>query len=1181
MSEQSITARLGLADLAPDASPLAIASHGQAQAALPQASVWVGANAGSGKTKVLIDRVARLLLKGAEPTSILCVTYTKAAASEMQDRLFRRLGEWCVMPADRLRRELAALQHCEEATLDDEVVGGARELFAQALETPGGLRIETIHAFCGRVLRRFPLEAGVAPGFSELDDVDAGELWNRAFRALGRRIARGDDALLQAARLVAEAGGKGLETLRALDARRADIAAFIDRLGGLEPALEALRETLGAPDVSPEKLLERAMGPDLPRADLARAASAYRTGGKRDQDQAELIDLALSDAPLEDRFNALRRIFCKADGDLKSRSYVFSKNTLAANPFLADLFDVDVPQGSELLRLQAVAEAISAARIFERSAALLRLAHVLFADFAARKRARAGLDFDDLIERVKHLFSLSHAAEWVLWKLDGGVDHVLLDEAQDTSPAQWDILSSLTADLFSGATAVRDQIRTLFVVGDRKQSIYSFQGADPENFLAVGQTFELGAADAKLDWLQPALAMSFRSTPDVLRFVDETFDTSLFDGEDPFSIRPPPEADVPRHVSYREGQTGCVELLPLEPKSPQPDPIPWDAPRIAARESSPKVQLGRRIARFVRSEIEAGAAVWEKGERRACRPGDFLILVGKRVGGLFDSILQALKQEGLPVAGADRILLLESLAVQDLLNLVRFALCPDDDLILAEIIKGPFGAFAEKNGVAFLDDDDLFSLAYDRKTSLWRRLQDSADPRHAPLRAFLADALARRGQPAFEFLAHAMERGLHLPKPGWDLVLQRFGGPAREPVTALLDRAAAFDSDRAASLETFLAAIEAQGGELKRELSGPEDEVRVMTVHGAKGLEAPIVILPDTVSGPRADRDGVFFIDAEIDATMQGAPLWVASKKDDVALTAQLRAMAEARALREHRRLLYVALTRARDRLIIAGAHAGKAEGEGRHKKSWYAACHLAMERLAGIGDAVEIENDDELPPILRLGQRHVAARADIAAFAPPAAPDWLRTPAAPDARRRVLAPSAFSHAAVGGEPAPFAPFGPDRSARLRRGRLIHRLFEVLPDLPTENRRQTATDFLARQPDLTPAERAEMLDAAFSVLEHPDFAAVFAPGGLAEAPVIGPAGADILNGRIDRLVITDDAVLLVDFKTDRPAPPDAAGVSPAYIAQMDAYSRILAEAWPKHKVRRLLVWTDGPRLIEV
>ncbi len=1147
------------------------ASDGQRRAALPDHSAWVEANAGSGKTKVLIDRVARLLLRRVEPDSILCVTYTKAAASEMQARLFDRLGDWCVMDAGQLKRKLSELENRTLDAYGDEDIGRARELFAKALETPGGLRIETIHAFCGRVLRRFPLEASIAPGFQELDDDASADLWDQAFRAMGRRVVRGDSALMDAARVAAEAGGgKGLAIVRELLPRRAAIGRYITESGGIDFAIERLRNYTGAPNEDAGAILARAMNDALPREALKAAHSAYLSGGKRDQDQAGHIAMALSNADPLIRFAALQRVYLTQKGELKARGSIFTKGVAASHPVVVDLFDVDPPQGSEVIRLQAVASAINARRLFERSSAILRLAEVLFADFARRKRARGGLDFDDLIETTAALLTRRHAAEWVLWKLDGGINHILLDEAQDTSPAQWRILKAITDDIFAGSGAERDEARTLFVVGDQKQSIYSFQGADPEHFLFQKQTFETNARTADIAFAMPDLAMSFRSSREVLDYVDTVFDHAVFAPDAPFTTAPPDAANQMRHTPYRRHQEGAVELWPLETKAEAQPAMPWDAPQAMENGGSAKARLATRIAQYIRDEINSGAAVWDEGEKRPARPGDFLILVRGRTGGLFDGILQSLKRENIPVAGADRIQLLDSLAVQDLLNLIRFTLCPEDDLTLAEILKGPFGAYTTPQGIGWIDDDQLFAIAHGRKGHLWTALANASQPHFAPVTAFLRDVLARAHQPPYEFLTHAMERGQGLPRPGWELVLSRFGSPAREPVTAIIDRAAAFDADQPPSLQLFLDAIERRGGEVKRELSGPQDEVRVMTVHGAKGLESSIVILPDTTSAHRADRDGLFI-------TEDGAPVWAGPSANDIALSADLRDLEEARSLREHRRLLYVALTRAQDRLIVCGAFAGHPKGAGFAETSWYRACQGAMVRLAESGRAEQLEQADRT--IFRLGlQPTVLGNAETPTLTLAQPPSWLSRPAPLEAATRVLSPSRLTTSA---EPPVISPFGAGRAERLRRGSLIHLLFEVLPDLPVKSRRKAAEEFLKRQPDLTPDARHEMLAAAMGVLEDKQFAGVFAPGGRAEAPVIGQLGSDTINGRIDRLVITDSEILVVDYKTDRPAPATLAGVGDAYIAQMAAYRAVLSQRWPNRPIRCLLVWTDGPQLMEI
>jgi ATP-dependent helicase/nuclease subunit A len=1133
------------------------AVEGQAIAARPDESAWVTANAGSGKTHVLINRVARILLKDVAPHSILCVTYTRAAASEMQTRLFEKLGEWCIMDAEHVRKDLARLEQREPDSYTDEDIGRARELFARALETPGGLRIETIHAFCGRLLRRFPLEAQIAPGFKELDEADAERLMDRTRKKLGARVGSGEQDLMEAARIVWEAGD-GFGAVGALSPHRDVIKQWIDRCEGFKPALKDLQRICGAGEDSSQALLRRALVDEFPRVELMRVLEAVSSAAPG-HDLCDPLRDACTGDDLDARFAAWKSLAYTDKGKLRAKN-PFNASLAKTIPDLAAMLSITGDMGSEIRRIQAAVTAIQARQLYERSAALLRLHDVLTTDYANRKRARASLDFDDLIARSGALLNESFMSQWVLWKLDGGLTHILVDEAQDTSPSQWRIVNALTSDIFAGKSVERKDPRTLFAVGDHKQSIYSFQGADPDHFQEVFQDFHTRAAASETTLNMPALAMSFRSSPEILAYVDAVFDPKKFEGGTPFSKNPPVDGDQPRHTAHRRFEPGCVEVWPLERKDETEEGDAWDAPIVRVEASSPKARLANRIADFVRGEIDRGARVWEKKAQRACRPGDFLILVRGRKGGLFDAILQALKKRRVPVAGADRLLLLESLAVQDLLNLVRFALCPEDDLTLAEILKGPFG----RSGMDSLGDDDLLTIAPERTGTLWRAVQDTASPRFSEVRAFLEDLLRQRDLPAFEFLSHALEEGTGLAAPGWEMLLSRFDAPVREPVAALLDRAAAMD----ASLQIFLSETEQRGGEVKRELSAPQDEVRVMTVHGAKGLQAPIVILPDTTSAVKGDRDGVFLSE-------EGAVLWPGAKINDTLLTMRLRDLASARELHEHRRLLYVALTRAQDRLVICGAALGNAK-DGAGANSWYALCAGAMTDAAERGAAQHVS--DGGPASLRMGDAPPALEAVTSAslLIPP--PGWMFEAAAQEAAAsRMVSPSALGHR----EPAVLSPFGPRQEERLRRGRLIHTLFEALPGADPSVRRAAAERFLKRQKDLTPKARKEIANAVLGVLERPDFADLFGDGGLAEAPVVGQLGEAVINGRIDRLVIRKDAILIIDYKTDRPAPKIAAGVSDAYALQLAAYRAILSEAWPGRPCRCFLVWTDGPQLMEV
>ncbi len=1166
----------------PDSKAYKEAARAQSEAANPAQSVWVVANAGSGKTKVLIDRVARLLLRrvdgrpGAAPDSILCITYTKAAANEMLSRLFSTLGNWSVMEDDLLSRRLADLEQREAGDYSQDDLKAARALFARALETPGGLRIETIHAFCARILRRFPLEAGVFPGFSEIDDNDASELWAHARRETILEAAENNpDDLDMLARASGHDGAlKALDNVRANAQTLRNFAAA--HKGDVSSMEAALRDALKAPQDTPQDLIESAMGAELPVDKLREAAGLLQAGGApKEIKSAKIINDTLNAGTASERLDTYKALFLKAEGQPR-RQNPYNKPTGKTSPELAELLQLADGLGAEPARMFELFEKLKAAESLQKTLALLRVGLPALELYGQMKRQRAVLDFDDLIDRTRALLSTREASEWVLYKLDGGLNHVLIDEAQDTSPAQWELINALVAELFAGQGRERQQEpRTQFVVGDEKQSIFSFQGADPDMFHSERQTFQQRDKSNAL----PEMKMSFRSSPEVLEFVDKVWNRGAAHVQ-PAESNVPVSADETVHTARRANQPGRVELWPVTAHAEEEDdPDAWARPLNARLETSPKARLAKEIAETITKMIKARETVWEeipgdakrRWQRRACKPEDILILVRERTGGLFDMLIAALKREGLPVAGADRLVLSNHIGVQDCLNLMRFALLPSDDLTLAEILRGPFCGLVN-------DDNHLFPLAYGRKAgeSLWDRLRASKKACFQPAKEFLSNVLARAGWPPFEFLTGVLEAEQAGGKTGWQMINARLGPPSRDPIEALLSRALSHDAAAPTSLQRFLSDMESDDSDIKRDLAAPDGEIRVMTVHGAKGLQAPIVILPDTTSGPRKRAGPILQMDE--------AAVWSPRKATDTPRLEEVRLMAESKALREHRRLLYVALSRAQDRLIICGAWFGKKPKEGKspqrgfHAESWYAQCAEAMREF-------DSPAEDEAPRICVHGEPVPCAKPADAGREPGASdlPDWALRPPPDfaDEAPRQIAPSMLMRFGV----PVHAPFGEGRKAGMRRGRIIHELLQYLPELAPESRRTKGEEWLSSSKDLGDAARAEMLEAAMRVLEDTELSTLFAPGGIAEAPVIGsapelPEGA-LINGRIDRLVVTDDEVLIVDFKTDQPAPKQVSDVGEAYLAQMGAYYCVLRQAYPGRKITAALLWTDGPKLMHL
>ncbi|WP_420470239.1 double-strand break repair helicase AddA [Brevundimonas sp. FT23042] len=1126
----------------------------QIRAADPGQSVFVTANAGSGKTSTLVDRVARLLLREVQPGEILCVTYTKAAAAEMQARLFDRLGEWAVMDDAGLAQSLADLDGRDPSSLSGPELSDARRLFAKALETPGGLKIQTLHAFCEKLLRRFPIEAGVTPGFNVLEDQAALALSHAAREDLARAaLADADGPIGQAySHFAVELDWGAFQSLLAMvEADRDKLVDYIARVAeGRAPGPHAVVGTV--PGQSTDAV-EGDFMRFLDRADWLETASAMAAGGTNDQKCADRMRAA------DWTFAGIADVFLT--GGEPRKVMATSKAPPAAGGRLADLQMKYVAALDQVRRLRVVRDTIHVLTLAQAHAAL----------YDRAKAATGALDFGDLVARTVELLTRRASAAWVLYKLDGGIEHVLVDEAQDTAPQQWDILKALTENFFSGDSGRRFTPepasgerfdRTIFAVGDEKQSIYSFQGARPERLRQEAQRYDERVRGANGRFQGVELAKSFRSTPEVLAFVDAVFAGP----EKAAALVGEGLAAVPEHLAMRTGQAGGVDLWPLHEERKGPEREAWDAPVDQEPIASARKRLAADLAAYIRRQVETGATVHDRrgGDLRPAGYGDFLILVRRR-DATFEEIIRALKSIGVPVAGADRLKLSSHIVFDDLIALARFVLYPDDDLSLAGLLRSP---------LCDVDEDGLFALAgatADRRR-LWRELNDRAGerPEWSRARDMLAFALSVRDLDPFAFFTSVLNRVDDTGLSGRARILRRLGREAEEAIDETLNQVLAAEGRGAIDLETCLARLEAADVEVKRELEGPRGEVRVMTVHGAKGLEAPVVILPDTTSRAKAQGPSLMPVALE-----DGSDAWLmcpGSSKEDCEASRAAREARQARADAETLRLLYVALTRARDRIVILGKGSARARA-GFEEGSWWDVLNRTFDTLEAEVRTVDgIRRYGADPAILPPATTQVETQV--------VAPSWSRTSPPQDTAARIASPSKMDEVLRIPAPSPLAA-GTGGLGRFRRGDLIHRLFERLPDVPPADRPQIARRLLSRERDLTDAQRDEMIAAALAVLEDERFAPVFGPGSRPEVALTGQVGSAAVSGRMDRLVVTPARVLVVDYKTNRPAPARIEEADPAYVLQLAVYVSILRQIYPDRPVEAALVWTDGPALMPV
>ncbi len=1121
----------------------------QRSASDPGLPAWVSASAGSGKTSVLVDRVLRLLLAGTRPRHILCLTFTKAAAAEMSNRLALKLGAWAVAPDEALAADIEALGG---ATPSADTLALARQLFARVLDEPGGVRIQTIHAFCESVLKRFPLEAQVPPHFQVLDERDARELLADAQNAVFEHARRGGDAQAEVlsasiASLAEHMSETGFDELMgAMAGDRGRLARAVHAAGGLDGAVRAVYGALGLAhsDTEDDVLAAACADAALDLPGLRGAAEALlASGSDNDRKKGMIVADWLADpGGRAAGFEAYLKAFFTEKGKGTPLKTPATKAALAAMPDGGDALV------REAARLEAARDRLRRIRIAATTSALLVLGDAVIERYEARKRAEARLDYDDLILHTRALLSVAQMTPWVLFKLDGGLDHVLIDEAQDTSPEQWSVVRALTEEFFTAGGA-QDGPRTVFAVGDTKQSIFSFQGARPAEFEISRAHFETHAKNTGVGWRNVDLDTSFRSTEAVLGLVDAVFadpaarDGLLFDG-----------GEI-RHTASREREPGLVELWPPVPAEAPDEAAPWSVPEVEEGPPLARSRLARHVAETIRGWIERGERLEARG--RPIRAGDIMVLVRRR-GPFVAELVRHLKTLEVEVAGVDRMVVTEQLAVMDLIALGRFLLQPEDDLTLATVLRGP---------LAGLSEDDLFDLAWNRKGArLWRRLGDKAgEPRYASAHAFLAAMLAAADYvPPYELYARVLG-----PQGGRRKLVGRLGVDAHDPIDEFLSLALRYGQDHPPSLEGFLHWVEAAATEVKRDLEqSGRDQVRVMTVHGAKGLEAPVVILPDTLQKPTG-VPAVLWSDDETEP-----PLWKPLKEDEEPVTALRRAQAEAERDREYRRLLYVALTRAADRLYVCGWHTRKTPPEG----TWYEFVEHAMREL-GEPFAFDGPWGGKGLRLVR-GDRPGEPRPE-APERPAAAPlpDWARrAPPAEPTPPRPLAPSRPE----GEDPSVRSPLAPDDPLRFLRGRLVHRLLQTLPELPAEARADAARRFLA-QPvhGLDEAARDAVARETLAVLDDPAFAPLFGPGSMAEVPLAGVLGGRAISGQVDRLVVTAESVLVADYKTNRPPPATPAEVAPAYLRQMAVYRALLQRIYPGRTVDCALVWTDGPRLMRL
>jgi ATP-dependent helicase/nuclease subunit A len=1133
--------------------PLPKLEDAQRRAADPDVHAALSASAGTGKTQVLTARVLRLLLRGARPESILCLTFTKAAAAEMANRIGARLVNWVRLKDKDLKKDLFALGEAN----DPPTLERARTLFAKVLDCPGGLKIQTIHAFAQSLLAAFPAEAGIVPGFQPIEGRAEQELVRRTLADLmADAEAQGDAGLIRDVQLLSRRLGemRAVEYLQAC-ARRSEALAALGPRDGIEAKIRALMDL---PEGSVEDYIPSNCGDDGFDCNLLKAvADANRKWGVQTGiGHAEVIEKWLALTPIE-RAAALPQL----------RKVVLTEKDIvrtSAGQVKADP-DYETHAGrlavliSELLMIQ------NGARLAADTAAGLRAGQIFSEAYTRAKRASGVADFNDLIDWTRHLLKQPGMGDWVRFKLDRQVDHVLVDEAQDTNAAQWEIIEQLVEEFFTGSSEADERLRTLFMVGDFKQAIYGFQGTDPERFREAREMFRQRAESLReaqyslfavkqraLEFRDLSIVASFRSAQPILDVVDAVISTVGFQK---IGLLDPPEP----HRAHHTARAGQVELWqPLAVEDSEEEPKEGEERWITLRDRRHADALAERI----RALVDEAPVLASTG--RPLAPGDILVLVRSR-GELASLMVARLFSAGVPVAGVDRLHLHEPLAVQDLLAAIRFVVQPNDDLSLACLLVSPLFGW---------DQDQLRALAWNRPGRLWRELRQRAGENEA-FRAAHEALSALLAMADYTTPSRFLETILSGPMEGRRKLYGRLGVASRDAIDELMNSALEFERNETASLDRFISWFSRGTVDIQRDPGQPGNEVRVMTVHGAKGLEAPVVILADATADPARIGRFPLTLDHEIEGNL--VPLLRPKKEERRPPFVEAIEREEKRDLEEHLRLLYVALTRAADRLIVSGvAPRPKKDGsDPRSPNSW----HLIVEQAMVAQGAVPVDEGPwGISRVCSSGSPAKARPKGKVELPPVDVPDWAKRPAPAEARPpRPLAPSAIGLDTDAAPPPTEA-----MRAAARRGSLIHQLLERLAAVAEGDRLECALRWLERSAGISSAEeRSDIATSVCDVLSDTSFAPLFGPGSLGEAPL----AATLLDGRViagtaDRLLVEEGRILVVDFKTGR-VPEGLGDIPTSHRAQLTAYAEALRVIFPGREVRAALLYTAAPRLFEL
>lgn len=854
-------------------------------AANPQQNIWVQANAGTGKTSVLVQRLLRILFRSPQcaTSGILCLTYTNAGAGEMRNRILSALRDWAMLNDDELRDLLDGVAINREITPAD--ILHARQIFFTYIDNPGILKIKTIHGFCEEILHRFPLEAGLSPAWSLISGAPQTALLQDAFQNM---INHANESIFDAfAHITQRVSEHYLDDLLGI------LCGQYKQMFGIE-SFDNYREYF---------------------IDTTKKILNLNTTPKTDFNVSELENIVFQMSELQkikknpvayiDKIINLTKQYINNTINFDEYKFAYLNKDLTKNVNVSKI-DCLV---SEQNRIFDIVQHEHNTKIFQDTLALFDLSVAFASEYRAIKKSKNLLDFEDLILYTRKLFSDRSNMGWVLSQMDLSLSHILVDEAQDTAPAQWDILRMLSGDFFADGDT-HDTPRSIFVVGDTKQSIYGFQGADPDAFATsrdiIAQQIEQNMRTIR----EIPLTQSFRSTAPVLHSVDTFFNNT--------NVRQISNFINNNHKCFRSDAHGLVEIHKLHSQHEQ---------------DISRQDYIREIADKIKSLIDDGKYA----------ASDIMILVQRR-GQLTLPMVNELKRRNIDVAGQDRIILPEFPLIRDMLNLVRWCINMADDYSLCCVLKSPF---------FYLTEADIFNLCKSKNdiNSARKKTDSTATPisifeilkdMHCDIYKTLHEIhLMAQYMPPYTFFSELLNKRGYRQK-----FIAALGNQIIDPLEEFMTICLSYERTQPGTLYHFLKWFITGGSEVKRDMDAA-DGVRIVTVHGSKGLESPVVFLIDTTATPQSEDI------IPVNNTKMPIWLWSPGKNISTVFDYHKNILMQSK-ISEYYRLLYVAMTRARDELYIYGHSTNKSAPENSwHAQLWHVLAKDASEQY------IRITNDN------------------------------------------------------------------------------------------------------------------------------------------------------------------------------------------------------------------------------